>query len=158
MIQAQAGHLGFARAVNFRLIGDMGSRDSARVGYRYFWDTWGIKSSTVEAGYSRYFGDPWLADAFVRYYTQTQALFYSDNAASETTYVSRNRQLSTFKNYGFGGKLAYVVKKVPGQYEVKVNGAYEFIRFQHSNFTDIRTGNLYAYNANVLQLFVSATF
>ena len=38
-------------------------------------------------------GKRWLADAYVRYYTQDKALFYSDNAQSETTYVSRNRQL-----------------------------------------------------------------
>jgi hypothetical protein len=146
------------RAVNLRLIGDLGSRDSARIAYRYFWDTWAIKAHTLEAGYSRYFGDRWLGDAFVRSYSQTGALFYSDNAKSETLYVSRNRQLSTFRNYGFGTNLGYTVKKVPGQYEVKVNGAYEFIRFQYSDFTDVRTGSLYAYNANVLQLYVSATF
>jgi hypothetical protein len=148
------------RAVSARLIGDLGSRDSARVAYRYFWDTWNIKANTLEAGYSRYFGDKWLGDAFARYYTQTGALFYSNNAKTETTYVSRNRQLSTFKNYGLGANLGYVVKTVPGQYEVKVNGAYEFIRFQYSDFTTggDGTGGLYAFNANVFQLYVSATF
>jgi len=47
---------------------------------------------------------------------------------------------------------------VPGQYEVKVSGGYEYVRFKFSDFTDIRTGSLFAYNASVLQLYVSATF
>ena len=99
-----------------------------------------------------------LADGTLRYYRQGKALFYSDNAQSETTYVSRNRQLSAFNSIGLGGKVAYTVKQVPGKYEVKLNGSYQYMRFKFSDFTDIRTGSLYAFNANVLQLFVSATF
>jgi len=147
-----------ARAVKFRLIGDLGSRDALHADYRYYRDTWEIKAHTGELGYSRYVGDLWLADTFVRYYSQTGALFYSDNATSETTYVSRNRQLSTFNNASVGAKLAWTARKVPGQYEVKVSGGYEYVRFKFSDFTDIRTGSLFAYNASVLQLYVSATF
>jgi hypothetical protein len=147
-----------SRAVKFRVLGDLGSRDAMHLDYRYFWDTWDIRAHTAEVGYSRYFGDQWLADTYLRYYTQQHALFYSDNATSDTTYISRNRQLSAFHSVGLGAKLAYTVAKVPGQYEVKVNGAVEYTRFKFSDFTDIRTGNLYAYNASVLQVFVSATF
>ncbi len=135
-----------------------GSRSSLRAEYRYFWDNWAIKAHTLELGYSRYFGDAWLAEGFTRYYAQTKALFYSDNAQSETTYVSRNRQLSSFNSIGLGGKLAYTVKQVPGKYDIKLNGSYQYMRFKFSDFTDIRTGGLYSFNANVLQLFVSATF
>ena len=47
---------------------------------------------------------------------------------------------------------------MPGKYEVKLNGAYEYVRFKFNDFTDIRTGSKYAYNASMLQLYVSATF
>jgi hypothetical protein len=147
-----------SRAVKVRAIGDLGERNAVRGEYRYFWDTWGVKAHTLEAGYSRYFGDPWLADAFVRLNAQKAALFYSDNAQTETLYVSRNRQLGTFNSFGLGAKLSYVYRQVPGQYEVKLNGAYELIRFKYSNFTDLRTGQNYSFDANVLQLTVSATF
>ncbi len=147
-----------SRALNFRVNGDLGSHDAVHLQYRYFWDTWAIKGHTLEAGYSRYFGDAWLADTTLRYYRQGHALFYSDNALSETTYVSRNRQLSTFNTIGLGAKLAYTVRKVPGRYEIKVNGGYEFVRFKYSDFTDLRSGSLYGFNANVLQLYVTATF
>jgi hypothetical protein len=147
-----------ARALKFRVIGDLGSRSAVNAGYRYFWDTWDVKAHTLDAGYSRYFGDKFLADATLRYHTQTHALFYSDNAQQETTYVSRNRQLSSFNSVGVGGKLAYLLRKEPGRYEIKLNGAYEFVRFNFKDFTDIRSGELYSHNAHVLQLFVSATY
>ncbi len=147
-----------SRAMKFRLLGDLGHRDAIHADYRYFWDTWGIKAHTAELGYSRYFGDAILADANLRYYTQGHALFYSDNAQQETTYVSRNRQLSSFDSVGLGGKLAYTLRKVPGAYELKLNAGYQYVRFKFKDFTDIRTGNLYANNASVLQLFVSGSF
>ena len=146
------------RAVKFRVIGDVGSRSAVRAEYRYYWDTWAIRAHTVEFGYSRYFGDAWLVDASLRYNTQQHALFYSDNATLETTYVSRNRQLGTFNSLGLGGKVSYTAARVQGKYEVKLNGSYERVRFKYSDFTDIRTGSAYSFDANVLQLFVSATF
>ncbi|MEO8806519.1 MAG: DUF3570 domain-containing protein, partial [Burkholderiaceae bacterium] len=128
------------RAMKFRVIGDLGSRNAVRAEYRYYWDTWAIKAHTVEFGYSRYFGDAWLADVSLRYNTQKRALFYSDNAATETLYVSRNRQLGTYNSIGLGGKLSYSMGKVQGKYEVKLNGSYERVRFKYSDFTDVRTG------------------
>jgi len=146
------------RAMKFRVIGDIGSRNAVRAEYRYYWDTWAIKAHTVEFGYSRYFGDAWLVDASLRYNTQKHALFYSDNATTETLYVSRNRQLGSFNSLGLGGKVSYTAGKLQGKYEVKLNGSYERVRFKYSDFTDVRTGSAYSFDANVLQLFVSATF
>jgi hypothetical protein len=147
-----------SRALKLRAVGDLGSRNAMRAEYRYFWDTWAIKGHTFELGYSRYFGDAWLADAFVRIYSQNKALFYSDNASTETTYISRNRQLSTFNSVGLGAKLTYTLKKIPGRYEVKANGAYELVRFNYKDFTDIRDGSAYSFAAHVLQLYLTATF
>ena len=146
------------RAVKFRLVGDLGHRDSMHVEYRYFRDTWDIKAHTAEIGYSRYFGENWLADTFFRYYTQTHALFYSDNATSETTYVSRNRQLSSFNDIGLGGRLSWTMRHVPGRYDVKLNGSYEYTRFKFKDFTDLRDGSLYGYASSVVQVYLSATY
>jgi hypothetical protein len=146
------------RAAKVRLVGDLGNRDAMHVEYRYFSDTWDIKAHTAEIGYSRYIGDKWLADTFVRYYTQTHALFYSDNAQSETLYISRNRQLSTFNDTSIGFKLAYGLRKVPGSYDLKLNGTYEYTNYKFKDFTDIRTGSLYGYGASVIQLYLSATY
>ncbi len=147
-----------ARAIKFRVTGDLGSRDALHIDYRYYWDTWNIKAHTIEFGYSRHIGEKWLADATLRNYRQEHALFYSDNASSETLYLSRNRQLSSFNSVGLGGKLAYTMSKLAGKYEVKLNAAYEYTRFKFRDFTDIRSGVPYAYNANVFQLYVSGTY
>lgn len=147
-----------SRAIKFRAIGDLGSRDAVRAEYRYFWDTWDIKAHTAELGYSRYLGDSFLADAFVRYYTQGAALFYSDNAQAETTYVSRNRQLSDFDNVVIGGKLSFDWKKQPGLYDLKANAGVELLNVKYKNFTDVRNGSLYSMRAAVLQLYLTATY
>ena len=147
-----------SRAIKFRSNYDLGERTALRAEYRYFYDTWNIKAHTTEVGLSKYFGDAWLVDGFVRYYAQKGALFYSDNASSETTYVSRNRQLSTYNDLGFGAKASYVFAQAPGRYEIKANASYEFLRFRFKDFTDSRSKQAYGYDANVLQLFVSATF
>ncbi|GAB4465286.1 MAG: hypothetical protein OHK0044_03760 [Burkholderiaceae bacterium] len=147
-----------SRAVKLRTIGEIAARQSVRAEYRYYWDNWDIRSHTAEVGYARHFGEQWLADAYLRYYTQRRALFYSDNATAETLYVSRNRQLGTYTSVGLGAKLAYTWRRVPGRYEVRLHGALERSRFDFTDFTDIRTGSPYAYDANVVQVFVSATF
>ncbi|MEO8154857.1 MAG: DUF3570 domain-containing protein [Rhizobacter sp.] len=147
-----------SRAVQFRAIGEVVPGNAVRVDYRYFWDTWGIKAHTTELGYSRTMSDRWLADWYLRYYTQKHALFYSDDAPTQSLYLSRNRQLSTFKTTSLGAKVSYSAKRVPGSYEIKLNGAYELVRSKFNDFTDVRNGKLYQFDANVVQLFVSVIF
>jgi hypothetical protein len=147
-----------ARAIKLRLLGDLGSRDAIHADYRYYYDTWAIRSHTAEIGYSRYVGGSWLAEGFLRYYTQGKASFYSDNAAVETTYVSRNRQLGSYSNVGGGGRVSYSLGKLRGRFDTKLVGAYEYNHFSFSDFTDIRTGAAYRYGASIFQLYLSATF
>jgi Protein of unknown function (DUF3570) len=147
-----------ARAIKLRLAGDLGSRDAIQLGYRQFWDTWGVRATTLDVSYSRYFGEAWMADVSLRRHSQDKAVFFSDNAQADTRYVSRNRQLGTLTDVGVGGKVAYTVHKVPGQFDITLNGAYEFVQYKFKDFTDLRTGRAYQYNASVLQVFVSTHF
>jgi hypothetical protein len=145
-------------AALLRVVGDIGSRSAVRVQYRYFWDTWDISAHTAELGYSRYLGDRWLVDATVRYYTQRHALFYSDNFTTNMTYMSRNRALSTFWDAGPGLKASYSAGRIASRFDVKVTAAYQWLRFQYRDFTDIRAGTPYSFDANVAEFFVSATY
>lgn len=147
-----------SRAIEFRLVGDLGNHDAVHGSYRYFWDTWEIRAHTLEAGYSRHFGEQWLGDAYGRFYKQNAASFYSDNAVTELTYISRNRQLSDFNSYGVGAKLEYLAKSVPGKYTLKLNGAVEYLRFDYKNFTDLRSGSPYAFNAYIVQMFATLNY
>jgi hypothetical protein len=160
-----------SRAMKLRSIGDVsdwvhgvlpgwgaGQRHAVHAEYRYYWDNWGIKAHTVEGGYSRYFGDAWLADTWLRFNRQTKALFYSDNAESESLYITRNRQLGTYNSVSLGGRATYTYAKVPGRYEVKLAGSLEWVRFDYQDFTDLRTGKPYAFDGALLQLYLTANF
>lgn len=155
-----------SRAIKIGTVGRVGwfddgsgaPRDAFHADYRYFWDTWDIRAHTAEVGYSRYIGNSFLADGFVRYYKQNKALFYSDNAVADTTYLSRNRQLATFNNLTVGGKLSYDWKSQPGVYDLKANLGLELLNVNYSDYTDVRTGRPYHLRAAVLQLFLTSTF
>ncbi len=146
------------RAALLRVAADMGSLGALRVQYRYFWDTWGIGAHTAEVGFSRHFGDRWLLDGGVRYYTQGRALFYSDDFSTAMTYMSRNRQLSTFYDVGPTMKATYSAGRVWSRFDLKLSAAYEWMHFTYSDFTDIRTGQPYTFDANVLEVSVSALY
>ena len=54
--------------------------------------------------------------------------------------------------------MSYTAKRVPGSYEIKLNAAFEMVRFKFADFTDVRSGKPYEHDASIIQLFVSATF
>jgi hypothetical protein len=147
-----------SHAALLRVVGDIGSRSAVRAQYRYFWDTWNITAHTGEVGYTRHVGDRWLVDAYVRYYRQGHALFYSDNFTTPMTYMSRNRALSTFWDVGPGMKASYSAGRIASRFDIKVTAAYQWVRFQYNDFTDIRTGQAYSFDASVAEFFVSATY
>jgi hypothetical protein len=75
------------------------------------------------------------------------------------TFMARDRELSDFSSHALGAKASYqLFSRRFNLSRVTLNLDYEFIRYRYNNFTDVRTGRLYAYNANVLQLFLSGWF
>ncbi len=147
-----------SRAVKLRALGEVAAGTALRLDYRHTWDSWDIRSHTFEVALSRYFGPAWLADISLRHYSQNHALFYSDNAQQETLYVSRNRQLSSFNSLGLGAKLSWALPGAAQRHGLKLTGAYELKRFNFKDFTDLRSGQPYRYDAQVLQLFITGTF
>ncbi len=128
-----------SRTLQFRLVGEVAPAWSVRGEYRYFWDNWDIAAHTVGVGASHRFGEKWLVDAYARTYRQDGALFYSDNATSETQYVTRNRQLSTYNSWTVGTKVdlrvdarARPVRGVPERCaRILENGLQRFHRPAH---------------------------
>lgn len=148
-----------SRALKLRSIHAVGERASWRAEYRYFWDNWDISAHTLETGYARHVGQAWLLDGFLRFHTQGSALFYSDNATAQTRYVSRNRQLSEFQSWALGLKATWTLPQATlARYGTRLSGGYEFKQFRFGDFTDLRTGALYRFDAHLLQLTLSATF
>jgi hypothetical protein len=133
---------------------------SLRVDYRYHRDNWDVHSSTLGVAYQRYFGDRWLGEVHNRYYQQSAASFFSDNFSTAMTYMARDKELSTFHDYAFGIKATWFFAKHRFRLidRASLNFSYDYIRFKYDDFTDIRTGEPYAFNANVLQIYLSAWY
>ena len=148
-----------SQAVALRAIKYLLPGSSMRFEYRYFWDTWDIAANTAEAAYSTYASTPWLVELRYRYYSQNNASFYSDNFTQSQNYMARDKELSTFKSHAIGGKLTYTLQSHPSFVNKStLNVAYDRIKFQYEDFTDIRTQTPFAFDANVAQLFLSVWF
>ncbi len=148
-----------SQAVTFRTFKYLLPRSSLRFEYRYFSDTWEIAADTVDLVYARDLSEPWLMELRYRYYSQNSASFYSDNFSQLQNFMARDKELSTFKSHALGGKLTYTLRKPPAFLNKSTfNVAYDHVRFEYDDFTDIRTQAPYSFNANVVQLFLSMWF
>ncbi len=137
--------------------------------YRFFRDTWGIVAHTIEADYTQAWRH-WVFDGMVRWYTQTNADFYSDlfPYANYQNFMARDRELASFTDWTVGAGASYQFN-VPGAPWISKSTAN--VRFDHLfvDYKDFRNallageygaGNepLYKLNANIFQVFVSIWF
>ena len=153
-----------SHAVALGIVKGLGSNDgqlnaSAHLRYRYFWDNWGIRAHTVDLAYGSRLGDRWQVEPHYRYYKQSSATFYADEFTTQMVFMARDRELSDFSSNAVGAKASYQLFNRRFNFNrATLNFAYDFIRYDYNNFTDVRTGRLYAYKANVFQLFLSGWF
>jgi len=151
-------------AVALGIVKGLGSSDgqlnaSAHLRYRYFWDNWNIRAHTAELGYESRLGERWLVEPHYRYYKQSAASFYANDFTTQMAFMARDRELSNFSSNAFGAKASYQLFNRRFNFDrATLNFDYEFIRYDYNNFTDVRTDRLYAYKANVFQLFLSGWF
>jgi len=125
-----------------------------RAEYRYFHDTWDIGAHTLSLALQRYFGEHWIGELRYRYYQQTAATFYSDNFTSLMTYMARDKELSTFTGHSIGAKVNWQFLK-SARFRASLLFSYDYLMFDYEDFTDVRTGQPYSFNADVAQLSIS---
>ena len=154
-----------SQALAVRLIKGFGSTarplsTSARMDYRYYRDTWGIHAHTLSLGLQRYLGERWVMEGRFRYYQQNAASFFSDNFPIEMTYMARDKELSTFQDYSLGVKFSWMFARQRFLFfnRASLNLSYDYVYFNYDDFTDPRTGELYSFGANILQLFITAWY
>jgi len=135
-------------------------RASIKIGYRYYTDTWGINSHTGDVQYVHPFGENWLSEWSLRYYTQKKASFYSDlfPYADAQNFLARDRELSTMSDYSFHFGLE---RKWKFTQKVFVKASFFYDRIQY-DFKDFRNNlnsklapanqPLYKYGSNVFML------
>lgn len=136
--------------------------------YRFFTDTWKVHAHTASVGYTFPYRDDWLFDASLRYYTQTQADFYSDLFPRKNfaNFLARDKELSDFDSETLGVAASYQFLKKDWWFLNKgtVNFHYDLMKFNYKNFRNIPAGGapggepLYSFNASVYQLFFSFWF
>lgn len=116
-------------------------RASIRAEYRYFSDTWGIKSDTYELAYVHALNPRWTLEGKVRYYDQGQADFYSDLFAFENsqTHLARDKEMSSFSGITLGGGLVYEWKQtsLPGISRLQASLLVDWLDFDYDNFRDV---------------------
>jgi len=149
-------------------------RASVKLGYRYYSDTWGIRSTTADIEYVHPFESKHLLTEFgLRYYTQKRATFYSDlfPYADAQNFLARDRELATFNDVTFHVALTW---KMPINTKTVFSTSlmYDRIQYNYKDFRDNRdvlvAGKLttlapnkqpfYKYGANVLMLQASLTY
>lgn len=148
------------RAVQGFELGGRSPGLTARVDYRYYRDNWDMRSSTFGVALQRYFGDRWIGEMRGRYYQQSAASFYSDNFATPMTYMARDKELSTFHDYSLGIRITWMFLRQQFLFfdKASLNFAHDHIWFDYRDFTDVRTGQPYSFESDVLQLYLSAWY
>ncbi len=83
---------------------------------RFYWDTWNVRSGTIEVNYDQYVVPKFLIRVRGRMYQQTRALFYRDAGEARSyeavgpvgQYFTGDRELSPFRDWLLGLKLSYL--------------------------------------------------
>jgi hypothetical protein len=93
---------------------------TSRLAYRYYTDSWGIRSHTLDAEWVQQIGNGWSAAPAVRYYSQTAAKFYVDvdpsilpfppSPPANAKYFSEDQRMSAFGGLTLGMKITKQLK------------------------------------------------
>ena len=153
----------FALRANYFLA----QRAAVHGGIRVFEDSWDIKSTTYEIGYTLPYRDSWIFDARFRLHDQTEAEFYSDLFPFQDAqnYLARDKELSDFTSttigigasYDFGRSWSVIDRG-------SLNIELDWIRFDYDNFRDLTESGavgdepLYSFDARVTRIFASFWF
>jgi hypothetical protein len=137
--------------------------------YRFYNDTWEIRSHTAEVAYTHPVDERLTLDVHYRFYTQDAAEFYSDLFPRENfqNFLARDKELASLTSHtlGFGAAWEFKAPKLGFFDRTTLNLKYDRIEFEYDDFRDLRTTGvapgtepLYTFGANVIRLFVSGWF
>jgi hypothetical protein len=136
---------------------------------RIYSDTWDIDAQMFEIGITQPLFQHWVFDLHYRAYSQTAASFFADIHPYEKKYMGRDKELSTFTTSTFGGSVSYDFMK-SGWWKLDRGSAtfsYKLIQLDYEDFydqsnsvnlEDAANAPLFAFDANVIQFFVSVWY
>ena len=139
-------------------------RAAVEAQYRWFSDTWGIKSHTIGLSYTH----PWREFMFTgkyRFHDQTGAHFFNDlfPRSEATNFRGRDKELSPLTSHTLRFALAYEFMSDGWNFVERgtVNFSIDHLMINYKEFRDISTDALvgeeplYRLDANIFQLFFS---
>lgn len=136
--------------------------------YRYFSDTWDIESHAAEVGYIHKLGKRWTLETSYRYYTQTQAEFYSDlfSRSQAQNFRARDKELSAFSDHTIriGASFEFGRNKSRLFERGAINFFYNHMQFDYENFRNLTVDGLpgseplYGFGADVLQIYFTVWY
>jgi hypothetical protein len=95
--------------------------------YRYYWDSWGVRSNTVEASYRHDMEDDWYLEPHARFYHQTAADFFTFglvDGLAPPEYATSDYRLGQLTSMTLGLTFAFHAADRPGLWTVRA----DFIR------------------------------
>jgi hypothetical protein len=98
------------------------TNDVVYASYRYYWDDWGLRSSTFDLKYRVNLGDHAFVQPHVRYYAQNAATFYRAELVQGEplpAFASSDERLGVLHTTTYGLTYAWPVRKGPGQLFVR---------------------------------------
>ncbi len=153
-----------SNALSANLLYYLPYRASVRANYRYYTDDWDIDAHTAEIGYIHPLRDRWIVELRYRYYTQSDADFYSNvfQYPNQQNFMARDKELSEFSDHTLGFGISYNLLEGNWGYidRATLNFKYDHIWFKYDNFSDVTKSDFpeYEFDAGVMQLFLSAWY
>ena len=137
--------------------------------YRFYADTWKIDGHTFEIGYTHPTKSGFIFDVQYRYYTQSQADFFSDlfPGPQFQNFLARDKELAEFESSSIRFGVSYEFARNGWGVVDKgtINFVYDRMQFDYANFRDTRAQGfaigeepLFGFDADVIQLFLSFWF
>jgi len=91
------------RAIGMRTNIGLSKKVSLQLGYKYYWDTWDVKSNTISAKLSKNFNPQFSGSMEIRHYLQTRAYFFKPVYTQVEQYMTVEGQL----NSGYSDELVF---------------------------------------------------
>ena len=128
--------------------------------YRYFTDSWDMTSHTFLITHIQPINPMWEIDLHYRYYLQSEASFFNNNADQSTLYLTRDKNFSQFKQHTFGLIASYDWgRKLEGAFkDVSLNTSLDLMRFTYHDYIELGSDDAYQFSAYRVQFYLSWPF
>jgi hypothetical protein len=117
------------------------SRDVFYASYRYYWDDWNLRSSTIDLKFRHELENQAWVQPHVRFYTQTPASFYRSNlldGAPLPVFASSDYRLGPLKTLTLGATYGFHVTDYPGEFSVRAEYIVQWGRNHPAEATGVQ--------------------